>query len=136
MGGFEHVEHTADVGVHAWNETLEGCFRQATLGVLDIMGALGSGPGDRIEIEMNARDVGGVLVDWLSEVLYVVDSRDAVVTHVEVGEVTESSARGAIDIAPRGDETLEGTAVKAITYHQLTIETAEGGWRCRFFVDV
>lgn len=136
MGGFEHVEHTADVGIHAWDVTREGCFEQATLGLLDIMGALGPGTGEPVEIRQTARDAGGVLVDWLSEVLYVVDSRDAVVTGVDVEEVTDSSARGAIDIAARGDETLEGTAVKAITYYQLIIEPTEGGWHCRFFVDV
>lgn len=136
MGGFEHVEHTADVGIHAWDDSLEGCFEQATLGVLDIMGALGTGTGERIGIEQTARDVGGVLVDWLSEVLYLVDSRDAVVTRVELEEVSDSLARGAISIAPRGHETLEGTAVKAITYHQLKVEGSGDSWRCRFFVDV
>lgn len=136
MQGFEHVEHTADVGVHAWAETREGCFEQAALGVLDIMGARGSGSGERIEIQQGARDLGGVLVDWLSEVLYIADSRDAVVTRVEVDEITDSLARGAIWIAPRGDETLEGTAVKAITYHQLAVEATDEGWSCRFFLDV
>lgn len=136
MGGFEHVEHTADVGIHAWDDSREGCFEQATLGVLDIMGALGPGSGERFEIERSARDAGGVLVDWLSEVLYVVDSRDAVATRVELDEVTDALARGAIWIAPRGDETLEGTAVKAITYHQLSVEASDEGWSCRFFVDV
>src|SRR5688500_17809905 len=106
MDGFEHVEHTADVGIHAWGKTRERCFEQATLGVLDIMGALGSGAGEQIKIQQAARDAGGVLVDWLSEVLYVVDSRDALVTRVEVHEATDALARGAISIAPRGETVL------------------------------
>jgi SHS2 domain-containing protein len=136
MEGFEHLEHTADVGVRAWGPTLEECFRQATLGVLDIMDAWrpGAGPSEAISVE--ARDLGGVLVDWLSEVLYLQDARDAVVAEVSVDQVTDTSARGTITLGPRGNVTLEGAAVKAITYHQLEITTAGGSWNARLFVDV
>ena len=135
MGGFEHVEHTADVGIHAWDATLEGCFEQATIGVLDIMGAFEPGHGERIDIDQTARDLGGVLVDWLSEVLYVADARDAIVRGVQVDSVSSDRARGAIQISPRTNVS-EGTAVKAITYHQLRVERSNEGWDCSFFVDV
>lgn len=136
MEGFEHLEHTADVGVKAWGPTLEKCFRQTTLGVLDIMDAWRPGTGPVEAIAVEARDLGGVLVDWLSEVLYLQDARDAVVAGVSVDEVTDTTARGTVMLDPRGNVTLEGTAVKAITYHQLEISNADGRWTARVYVDV
>lgn len=136
MGGFEHLEHTADVGIAAWDETLESVFVQTTLGVLDIMGAYHPAEGEHIPLEVSGRDLGSVLVEWLSEVLYIQDTRDSVVTAVEIAEVNDSSARGAIEVAPRAEEMLEGTAVKAITFHGLHIGRTDNGWSARVYVDV
>lgn len=137
MGGFEQIEHTADVGVRAWDDTLDGCLRQATLGVLDILDAWRPGrPGETVDIEVGARDLGGVLVDWLSEVLYIHDSRDAVVTEVVVNSITDRAAHGTITLADRGDDVLEGTAVKAVTYHGLKVVETADGWLAEVIVDV
>lgn len=137
MGGFEHIEHTADVGIRAWDQSLEGCFREATLGVLDILDAWRPGrTGETVNIAVEARDLGGVLVDWLSEVLYVHDSRDAVVTEVTVTSVGDRVARGTVTLAERGDDVLEGTAVKAVTYHGLKVEESADGWGAEVILDV
>jgi SHS2 domain-containing protein len=135
MGGFEAIEHTADVGIRAWGSTLEECFEQATRGLLDITGALATGEGTREEVGVEGRDLGSVLVDWLSEVLYLQDARDAVITRFEVEHVDEKRASGWVALRPR-DEPLTGTAVKAITYHQLSVERNEDAWRAELVVDV
>lgn len=135
MGGFEIIEHTADVGVEAWDETPEGCLEQATLGLLDITGTWQPGPGEPHAIQVEGRDLGSVLVEWLSEVLYLQDARDAVVTAVDVDSVTETTAGGTVDLRSRTAEPA-GTAVKAVTYHQLTFERGDDRWRARFIVDV
>ena len=41
-GGFELLEHTADVGIRAWAATLEEAFEHATEGLAEVQGA---GPG-------------------------------------------------------------------------------------------
>lgn len=136
MGGFEQIEHTADVGIRAWNDSLEGCFEQATRGLLDIMGAWSNEQGERVEIELEARDHIALLVDWLSEVLYLQDTRDAVVGDVNIDYVTDTSILGSVRLAPRGEASYDGTAVKAITYHQLAITRDPSGWTARVYVDV
>lgn len=133
---FEIVEHTADVGVRASAPTIESLFEETTRGLLEITGSLVPGVGEWVEFEVESRDLAGALVDWLGEALYLQDSRDAVVTDIRVESVDGGRARGALSLAPRNDADLEGTAVKAITYHQLVVEPFESGWRCRFFVDV
>jgi SHS2 domain-containing protein len=135
-GRFEVLEHTADVGVRAVGSSLKECFRQMTLGLLEISGAYRPDGGDKRDISVDADDFGALLVYWLEEVLYIQDSADAVVTDVTVNEVGMDEAVGSVSIAPRGDEVLEGTAVKAITYHQLSVARTEEGWTATVFFDI
>ena len=139
MARFEILEHTADVGIRAEAVDLSGVFEQATLGLLDIVGTWSPGrePEERVELAIEADDAGALLVDWLGEVLYLGDSRDAVVTSLELTEVTEQRAAGAVGIAPRDEAAYEGgTQVKAITYHRLAVEKNERGWSATVYVDV
>jgi SHS2 domain-containing protein len=135
-GRFEVVEHTADVGVRAVGSSLKECFRQMTLGLLEICGAYRPDGGDNRDISVEADDLGALLVYWLEEVLYLQDSADAVVTDVTVDRVESMEARGSVSIVPRGDDVLEGTAVKAITYHQLSVARTEEGWAATVFFDI
>jgi SHS2 domain-containing protein len=135
MAGFEAVEHTADVGVRAWGATLEECFEQATRGLLDITGAMATGEGTRADVAVEGRDLGSVLVDWLSEVLYLQDARDAVITAFQVDHVDDKRASGWVALRDR-DEPLTGTAVKAVTYHRLSVEYNDDAWRAELVVDV
>ena len=139
MARFEILEHTADVGIRAEAVDLSGVFEQATLGLLDIVGTwAGGGPADeQVELAIEADDAGALLVDWLGEVLYVVDSRDAVVTSLDLDEVTQQRAAGRLGIAPRDESAYEGgTQVKAITYHRLAVEEGPEGWSATLYVDV
>ena len=130
------LEHTADVGLRVHAATLEEVFDQATRGLLDILGAWREGAGTEEAIEAEARDVAALLVDWLDEVLFLHDSRDAVVTAVRVDMVQLERARGSIYLAPRGDVPLEGTGVKAATYHKLRVEETSDGWTAQVYLDV
>ena len=133
--GFEILEHTADVGVRGWGPTCEEAFRQCTLGLLDIIGAWHPGTGDREAIEVSGRDRAAVLVDWLGEILYLQDSRDVVVSDLGVDEVTEQGASGWVELSERPLE-IEGTAVKAITYHQLDVTHSGERWETTVYLDI
>lgn len=133
--GFEILEHTADVGVRGWGETVEQAFTQATLGLLDIVGVWQPGPGAREPIEVESHDLGALLVDWLGEVLYLQDTRDVVVSGLEVSSVEGGRVSGWVELAPRPEE-IEGTAVKAITYHQLEVTQSNDRWVAQVFLDI
>ena len=135
MGGFEIVEHTADVGIRAWGRTAEELFEQAARGLLDITGALQPGGGDKRDVELEARDLGGLLVDWLGEIVYLQDAADAVITDLEVTSIANNRLTGSVAASARTTE-LEGTAVKAVTYHQLEVKETPEGWTATVYVDV
>jgi SHS2 domain-containing protein len=135
-GGFELLEHTADIGIRAWGATLEAAFEQATGALAEVLGALAPGPGERVPVEVTASDPGGLLVDWLNEVLWLLEVRQAALAGVRVERVTDSAASGSADLAPGGPGP-DGTFVKAVTYHRLRVEPAPGGgWLAEVYLDV
>jgi SHS2 domain-containing protein len=135
MTGYEILEHTADVGVRAAAATIEEVFEQATLGMLEITGALGEGEGAAHVISVQGRDLGAILVGWLEEVLYLQDAKDNVIVGIEVAGVGDEGAQGTVWVKAR-EGSLEGTAVKAVTYHQLSIEPADDGWVAQVYFDI
>jgi SHS2 domain-containing protein len=136
MPGYEILEHTADVGVRAWGDTLEECFEQATWGLAEIIGIDRPGSGERVEIELCAEDVGALLVDWLNEVLYLHETRDAAITAVDVRAATDDHVAGVVALQPRTNGSSEGTQVKAVTYHQLEVTRRVDGFVAQVYVDV
>jgi SHS2 domain-containing protein len=149
--GYELLEHTADVGIRARGATLEAAFEQATKGLAEVLGALvpegsaeppgwspggSEGPGEAVRVEASAEDPGGLLVDWLNEVLWLREVRQAAVAGVRVELVTDSSASGWVTFSGDGPAP-DGTFVKAVTYHRLRVEPDPGGgWLIEVYLDV
>jgi protein archease len=154
VAGFELLEHTADVGIRARGATLEEAFEQATLGLAEVLGALAAGPGETVTVEVSAPDPGGLLVDWLNEVLWLREIRQAWLAGVQVDRVGDGTAVGSVTFSSKGparegasgdpapedgscDPAPDGTFVKAVTYHRLRVEPdPSGGWLIEVYLDV
>jgi SHS2 domain-containing protein len=157
-GGFELLEHTADVGIRAWAGSLEEAFEQATEGLAEVLGARrpggsggppgwspgesgwspggSGGAGELVPVEVTADDLGGLLVDWLNEVLWLREVRQAALAGVRVERVGDGVARGSVAFATDGPGP-DGTFVKAVTYHRLRVEPDPGGgWLVEVYLDV
>lgn len=132
---FEILEHTADVGLRAWGPTLEELFAAATEAVASIAGAWEPGPGEEVSVEVEAADREGLLVDWLSETLYLFDSRGGALGGVRVASVSRGSCRGSVTLRELGDPD-NGVQVKAITYHQLEVAEGAHGWTAAVYLDI
>jgi SHS2 domain-containing protein len=137
--GYELLEHTADVGIRARGATLEVAFERATEALAEVLGALapeGSEPGEPVAVEVAADDPGGLLVDWLNEVLWLREVRQAAVAGVRVERVGDGTAAGWVAFSGDGPAP-DGTFVKAVTYHRLRVEPDPGGgWLIEVYLDV
>ena len=136
MAGYEILEHTADIGLRARGATLEEVFATATEGMMAIAGTWHPDGGEEVPLEVEARDLAGLLVEWLGEALYVQDSRSASVAGVRLDKVGEDRAAGALLIRPFAGNQSEGVQIKAVTYHQLAVERSNDGWSATVFFDI
>ena len=134
---FEITEHTADIGLRAFGSTLAELFENACRGTLEIMGAVGAAATRRDTVEASAEDgdVGGLLVDLLNELIWLVDGRNARVADVRVELATPSRVRASFGWeAGRGE--LAGTELKAATYHRLAVDRTEERSTATVYFDV
>jgi SHS2 domain-containing protein len=89
-------------------------------------------PGGPREIEVTAPDRAALLVGWLEELFFLAETQAFVPLRVTRLELA----------AERLEATVEGRIghprhlVKAVTYHGLTLEPSDGGWRARVVLDV
>jgi SHS2 domain-containing protein len=133
---FEILEHTADIGLRARGSTLEDLFENACLGMLEIMGAkTDDGRNEEgLVLDMSEEDLGGLLVDFLNEVIYLVDRYEARIAHVAVqvdGNLLVSTVKWGASPDPP-----DGTELKAATYHQLSVRQTDDGWVATVYFDV
>lgn len=136
MSPYEILEHTADIGLRAKGATLDELFCETARGLADIIGVWRPGRGERVPVELDADDVGALVVDWLSEIIYLHDARGASIAGVDIARVDERRLAASISLAPLHEQPAEGIQVKAVTYHQLRVERAEGGWIAEVYFDV
>jgi protein archease len=138
MEGFRVLEHTADVGFEAFGSTREEVFRNAGRALQNIMVDLDSiVPREKLEIHLEGEDAGSLLVNWLSEILYRIDAdgrlfHDFTVRALDDRSLTAIAHGESFDRA-RHQVKLQ---VKAITYHQLSLEKTAEGWRAQVYVDI
>lgn len=138
MHPFRILEHTADVGFEAYGETLPQVFANAACALTHLRVDLDSiAAKEPVSLAVRGPDLPGMLVNWLSEILYFEDAEDWLFSGFDFPEFNKSSLR-AVAHGERFDPARHRlkTLVKAVTYHQLALEEQEGLWRARVFVDI
>ena len=138
MQPFRYLEHTADIGFEAFGASREEVFANAARALIHLIVDLESiKVREEVKVQVDSDDASSLLVDWLSEVLYLHDAENWLFRDFEFKTLDDCSlvavARGERFDPQRHRAKL---LVKAITYHQLALEQAEGGWRARVYVDI
>ncbi len=124
---YEFLEHTADIGLKAYGETLEEIFANAALGMFDLMTDVSMvEPRGELEVLVDSRDPESLMVDWLTELLYVHEMENVYLSEFDV-RIRELSLRAAVrgevvDPSRHPGEVL----VKAVTYHMIEVNPKEG----------
>ncbi len=127
MNKFELLDHTADIGIKAYGNTIEECFENAAYGMFHIL--FGDSTIKEIgeyEVDLEADDIEQLLVDWLSEILYLHEAEELAFASCSVkleGNKLEARIRGE-GFDPERHRV--DTQIKAVTYHILEVDEEEG----------
>lgn len=124
---YEVFEHTADAGIRAFGESPKELFENAAYGMFDLMTDVSAvRPVGEVRVEVEAHDLESLLVNWLSELLYLHDADNVFFVEFDVevkGLGLSAKARG--EEVDRERHRLKAQ-VKAVTYHMLEVNPDEG----------
>ena len=135
---FRLLEHTADVGFEAFGLTLQEVFANAARALTHLMVDLEAITSrEEKSLRAEASDMPSLLVNWLSEILYLFDAERWLFHDFEFGELTPRSL-AALARGERFDRSRHQIKllVKAVTYHQLDLRKTAGAWRAQVYVDI
>ena len=133
---FEFLEHTADVGILVRGETLEEFFAEAARGMFAIL-CESTPEGEAIvhEINLNANDIESLLVNFLSELLFLFESKSFVPREFQFHHIDEGSL-DVVCIGAIAPKPFYGTEIKGITHHMLEVESTPNGLEARIYFDL
>ena len=123
---YEQFEHTADIGVRANGKDLEEAFAEAAKGLFSVMTNIEKVDSvGEYHIEMSARDHEELLVDFLSELVYLFEVESLLFSEFEVD--IKSNDEKTLLVKARGeridhDKHELKKAVKAVSYHDIKVD--------------
>jgi len=134
---YEILEHKADLKIKVFGETQKELFENAMVGMFEgakyepsfVKDAEGKMEGVKREIKISSLDLPSLLVDFLSEVLYLSEVNREVYQKIQFKKFTDKEIEGILF-----GKKLKciGAIIKGATYHGLDIhqkpERSEG-WR-------
>lgn len=143
---FEELPHTADMKIRAYGKTKKELFCNSLIGMFQIIGPQAQGcrvEDERVicdklpekhEITVESPDEVALMVDFLSEALYLSDVHNEAYLDATIHELTETSIKATIyGVKITGFEVVE---IKAVTYHELEIEKINNTWQVDIVFDI
>jgi len=132
MERYRILPHTADGKFQAFGETLEEAFANAALATASLMWDWTKvKPKVRFAVRVRGRDLEQLLVKFLGEVIYLMETRRFLLAGVSGLKIEQEETSYGIEATFQGDE-ISGRykifgGVKAVTYNDMKIEGCDCG---------
>lgn len=139
---YRYLDHGADIGLEVTSDSLEGLFSEAGKALFSLMVDIDEIKAEEsLELELSESNLEDLIYEWLSELLSLSNLKGQVYGKFSKLNIAESNLGHRLEATARGENIDPGrhelgTEVKAVTYQGLEINETEGGWQCRFVVDV
>ena len=135
-GRWEFIEHTADIAIKAYGDTLEDAFATAAGAMFDIMTDNSTiDPKETVEFETESVDIEGLLVGFLSNLIVLREVQNMVLTGIEITFAGEQKLKVTATGEKFDDRKhAHGHQIKGVSYHMM--EISDGGGKIPSFVQV
>jgi len=131
---------SADAAFEATGRTLEELFSDAAIATFEVMADTNTvKPLLTREIELENESVDGLLIDWLSELVFLKDTETILFSVFDVNirkndvYILNAAAKG--DKIDREKHSLRSD-VKAVTYHMFEVTKTGDNWTARVVLDI
>lgn len=122
MKKYELIDHTADVGLKAYGQSLEEAFSHIAQGMFDLI--TDHSPVQSVgeySISLEAPDLEQLLVDWLSELLFLHSAKNLVFGDFKVTIKNTSLTAHIYGEEFQIPKHQIGMEIKAVTYHLVEV---------------
>ncbi len=140
MGGFTLLEHTADVGVSSYGESLEEALAWLATGMFSLIvdPSTTNVQGSQV-LSVASRDLESLAVDWLNELLFQYETTGFLPKDYQISlrQAKDGISLEALCQGDQLDPARHGIliVVKAATYHNLSVEQGPP-WRISVILDI
>ena len=144
MGGFEAVQHTADVCIRVWGGSWRELLEEAARGMVSHIVDINSvSDKETREIEIEGEDEEELLLNWLREIIYLIEC-GMVFCRFRVREdnFSDNGTDNYRFYGSLGGEKLDPsrhdicTDIKAVTRHGLSVKKKDDLWETFILFDV
>jgi SHS2 domain-containing protein len=133
---FKEISHTADVKIQARAPTLESLFSETCNALMQVMYGTSRKGQIKREIVVTSDDTESLLLEFLSEVLFVSEVEGIVFSAAQV-RINGSNLHADMEGEPfNKDRHAQGTEVKGISYSGLSIRQDANGYMVDILFDV
>lgn len=134
---YEELSHTADISVRVYGRTLNELYENAAYAMFQLISgrALERVPADTEEtLTVESFDPESLMVDWLTGLLLWFEANRKMITRTQVERITDNELRARFRAGTAPFEPYED--IKAVTYHDLSIEQVNDTWQATIVFDV
>ena len=138
----EPFDHTADIGFDLEAGSLAELYVEAAAAFTDTIADLETvRQVEERQLQVVAEDPETLMVNWLEELLFCLDSDQFLVSRAEI-ELDELEGGGLELSAWVAGERFDpdrhpaNVAIKGVTYHQLAVRRDGDRWRARVILDI
>jgi SHS2 domain-containing protein len=134
----EQIDHTGDVGIVVRGANLEELFARAAWGMFAVITDMAVvEPRDTTAIEVAATDRAALLQRWLSELNFRHATGYRLFCRFKIRELSdERLAADAMGEPIDPDRHSIFAEIKAVTFHELSVEQVGGHWQARIIFDI
>jgi len=135
---YQIIDHTADLGIIVKGPDLENLFIHAAQAMTDIMvkGDISEKTATR-DVLVKGEDFPDLMVRWLGEILYLFEGENLILNSMEIKSISPIQLRATINLAsfePEHHQVLR--EIKAVTYHQISVNKSDDEWEARVIFDI
>ena len=126
MSPFSLQNHTADVRLRISGKSLKELFSDALRGMVTLLSdqKVADESGEKIAFNVSAPDAESLLVDFLNEALFLMQTHKGLVSTVHFTILNKAHTEGFFFVTPIQEFAED---IKAATYHDLSIKRQADG---------
>jgi SHS2 domain-containing protein len=134
---FEIIDHTADIGLIIYGDSLKEIFANAATGMFSLITDIDNiKPVIKQKVELSANKPDNLLIDWLNELLYLFEVNYVVYGKFEITSITDNTLKAVCYGEKIGGKHEIKREIKAATYHMLNLSKDDHGYKAQVIFDI